>query len=370
MKKKIFFIIASFSKGGGAEALLTTIVNNLNPEKYEIGIMEITHSDKKIEPVNENIKIFPYYVEDWDPERKDKMYYVYHEWDRVIAEYIPQDYDLYVSFNCLKPSFLLPKMKKCIAWIHSDIYNLGSEKLQEERQLQDEAFEKADVIVSISDITTQSLKELFPKHVDKIREIYNGLDIERVREKAGEPQKEVLKHPAILSIGRLEERKNPLRLLDIFEKVHQKIENAHLYYMGYGELENAVIDAAGSKGLLQQIHMLGYYDNPFPVIAQCDVIGMFSTSEGFPMSLLEGVALNKPFVSSVIGGAEILSNGQKCGRVVETDDEAVNAIIGFLNADENIIQKECSESIKRFELRTYIQKVEELFDGVLDRVDY
>ena len=59
MKIKVFFIISSFSMGGGAESLLTTIVNNLNPEKYEIGIMEITHSNKKIEPVNANIKIFP-----------------------------------------------------------------------------------------------------------------------------------------------------------------------------------------------------------------------------------------------------------------------------------------------------------------------
>ena len=41
--KRIFFIIYSFSTGGGAESLLTTIVNNLNPEKYEIGIMEIVH---------------------------------------------------------------------------------------------------------------------------------------------------------------------------------------------------------------------------------------------------------------------------------------------------------------------------------------
>lgn len=366
MKKKVFFIIDSYSMGGGAESLLTTIVNNLNPLKYEIGIMEIIHSDKKKEPVNKNIKIYPYYVEESDPERKPNMYYVYHEWDKVIAEYIPHDYDLYVSFNYLKPSFLLPKGKKCIAWIHSDVYKLGRENLQEERLLQDEAFEKADVIVSISDITTQSLKALFSRHACKLREIYNGLDIERVRAKAGEPTEIRLEHPAMLSIGRLEERKNPLRTLDIFERVCQKIGEAHLYYLGYGNLGEAVLDAANSKGLAHQIHMLGYHYNPFPIVAQCDVIGMFSTSEGFPMSLLEGVALNKPFVSSVIGGAGILANGQKCGKVVETDEAAADAIIGFLNADPDLIKRECSESIKRFSLKTYISKIEELFDEVLN----
>lgn len=109
--KRIFFIINCFSMGGGAESLLTQIVNHLNPEKYEIGIMEIIHDTVKKEPVNSNIKRYPYYVKADDPERKAKMYYVYHEWDKVIQEYIPQDYDLYVSFNYLKPSFLLPKGK-------------------------------------------------------------------------------------------------------------------------------------------------------------------------------------------------------------------------------------------------------------------
>ncbi len=45
MKKKILFIIWSFSYGGGAEALLTMIVNHLDPQKYEIGILEYYHAE-------------------------------------------------------------------------------------------------------------------------------------------------------------------------------------------------------------------------------------------------------------------------------------------------------------------------------------
>ena len=119
--KKVFFIINCFSAGGGAESLLTQIVNHLDANKYEIGIMEIIHDSIKEEPVNSNIKIYPHYVKADAPDRKSRMYYVYHEWDRVIQEYIPQDYDLYVSFNYLKPTFLLPKGKKNIAWIHGDV---------------------------------------------------------------------------------------------------------------------------------------------------------------------------------------------------------------------------------------------------------
>lgn len=363
--KKVFFIIYTFSKGGGAESLLTTIVNNLNPDKYEIGIMEIVHDYIKEEPINENIKVYPYYMVFDDPQRKIRMYSVYHEWDKVIEEYIPLDYDLYVSFNFLRPSFLLPPGKKNIAWIHSDVYVLGQENMTEERALQNEAFRKANRIVAISDITTQSLIDLFPEHRDKIQVIYNGLDIQKVREKAKEQAAVNLQHPAILSVGRLDERKNPLRLLHIFAQLHQKNPDVHLYYLGYGDLQKAVAEEADAQGISEQVHFLGYHDNPFPIMTQADVIGMFSTSEGFPMALLEGVALDVPFVSSVIGGSRILANDQRCGRTVETDKEAAEALLELLETDKGVIKEECRTSIKRFELKEYIRQIEELFDEVL-----
>lgn len=365
--KKIFFIINSFSWGGGAEALLTQIVNHLNPEKYEIGIMEIIHADIKKEPVNCNIKIYPYYVKADNPQRKAKMYYVYHEWDKVIKEYIPQDYDLYVSFNYLKPSFLLPKGKKSIAWIHGDVYNLTQPDMAEERGLQREAFYKADKIVSISDITTQSLLDVFPEHKEKIQIIYNGIDTESIREKAKEPTEVRLQHPAVLSVGRLDSNKNPLRLLKIFEKLHKKNPEIHLYYLGYGELEKTVKTAAEERGISNYVHILGYHENPFPIIAQCDISCLFSLAEGFPLALLESVALDKPFVSSIVGGARILANGGTCGKAVETDDEAVREILKLLKEDKEQMTQKCRESIKRFDLEKYIQQIEEMFDEILNK---
>lgn len=364
--KKVFFIIYSFTMGGGAESLLTTIVNNLNPDKYEIGIMEIIHDVIKIEPINTNIRIYPYYVKADDPDRKSKMYYVYHEWDKVIAEYVPQDYDLYVSFNYLRSSFLLPPDKRNIAWIHGGIQSLATEIKSEERMLQDKAFYKAERIVAISDITLRSLEDIFPEHKNKIRVIYNGIDIDTVREKANEVTPIKFEHPALLSVGRLDANKNPLRLLDIFEQVHYKNPDVHLYYLGYGALETDVLEAAKIKGVANQVHLLGYHDNPFPIVAQCDVMCMFSVSEGFPMALLEGVALGKPFVSSVIGGSRILANEQSCGRTVETNAEGVDAILELLGTDANSLWWECRKSIKRFELKEYIRQIEALFDEVLE----
>lgn len=363
--KKIFFIINCYSKGGGAEALLTKIVNHLNPQKYEIGIMEIIHDRIKKEPINSNIKLYPYYVEADAPDRKARMYYVYHEWDKVIAEYIPDDYDLYVSFNYLKPSFLLPPGKKSIAWIHGDVYDLAEENKKEERELQREAFYKADKIVAISDITTQSLIDLFPEHQDKLRVIYNGIDVQDVREKAKETTEIKLQHPALITVGRLDANKNPIRMLEVFEGVHACRPEAHLYYLGYGALGAEVQWLAEEKKIVENVHLLGYHENPFPIIAKADVCCMFSYSEGFGLGVAEGLALGVPFVGTDVGALKDLANEQKCGKTVETNEAAVSAICELLDADKRKLSEECRRSVERFELKNYISQIEKLFDEVL-----
>ena len=273
--KRIFFIINCFSKGGGAEALLTLIVNNLNPQKYEIGVMEIIHDTIKKEP------------------------------------------------------------------IHGDVYDLATERMSEERLLQSEAFKKADRIVAISDITMQSLLDLFPEHKDKFVMLCNGIDVESVRKKANEETCIKLEHPAILSIGRVEDNKNPSRLLNIFEKYLNRDPGAHLYYLGYGDQCELVQQKALEKGINQSVHLLG-----------------------FPLALLEGVALGKPFVSSVIGGARLLANVAGCGKVTESDDEAVDALSYYIKKDKTIVEKACEDTIKCFNLESYITQIEELLDSL------
>ena len=203
--KRILFVIMCYSAGGGAESLLTTVVNNLNPNKYKIDIIEITNAGKKTEPVNKNITVLPYIMKSNDPERKRKMYYVYHEPEKVFNRFVKDEYDLYVSWNYQRPTFLLPPDKKNIMWIHGDCYNLADETLTEERELQNQAFYKANKIVGISDITMQSLIDLFPAHKDRFIEINNGVDIAKIKRMSEETTNIKLCHPSLLYIGRIED---------------------------------------------------------------------------------------------------------------------------------------------------------------------
>ena len=57
-----------------------------------------------------------------------------------------------------------------------------------------------------------------------------------------------------------------------------------------------------------------------------------SYQEGFSGAFVEAISLGKPFVSTDVGGAKELSCNGKFGKIITSDEEAVEAIIGFCGA--------------------------------------
>lgn len=364
-KKKILFIIWSYTYGGGAEALLTMIANNLDPQKYDVSIIEYHHAEIKTEPVNDSVHVLPPIEAVPTPENRSKTWQLYNSPEVLIDTYIKKDYDLYVSFNYLIPTFLLPTGTKNISWLHGDMYNLEEEEMLRERRRQDAAFYKVDRIVVISDNTERSMRDLFPDHMDKVVKIYNGIDTDKIRRMALGETPIRLEGPSLLFVGRLDENKNPARLVRVLKLVHKIGIRAHLYFMGRGDEEQKVLARAKEEGLTGFVHLLGYQQNPYPVIRQCDVVCLLSKSEGFSVGLLEAVSLEKPFITSRIGGAAELSDHGSCGTIIETDEEAAEAVCALLKRDKEEIAAACRKSIMRFELSHYIGQIETLFDEVM-----
>ncbi|SFI08468.1 Glycosyl transferases group 1 [Pseudobutyrivibrio sp. OR37] len=361
---KVFFIINCFSKGGGAEALLASILHGLNPNKYELGVMEIIHDTIKQEAIPAYVKVYPYYTLADAPDRKIRMYSVYHEWNKVIEKYIPQDYDIYISFNYLKPSFLLPEGKKNIAWIHGDIYNLLDDNMLEEKQLQDIAFEKVNKIVVISDNTEKSVLDLYPRHKNKIVKLYNCINARKILKESNCKSDIRLDDNSIIFLGRLDENKNPVRAIEIFKEVIQRKADAKLYYIGYGVLKEKVELLAKTYKIEDSVFFLGYQQNPYPIVKQAKVMLMVSKSEGYSLAVSEAICLGVPVVSTRVGAADRQIFCDECGKVIDNNEEAVDAICGYMEREISIDKKKHMYSTEKKEFEEYILAIEHLIDTI------
>lgn len=365
-KKKLLFITYTYSLGGGAEKILTNIVNNLNPEKYDISILEYAHFDVKEEQINPNIKLLKPVVSMSGDNKFKRLWknfqvYSYSGFLRKREE----QYDLEISFNYLIPSFLLSRKAPAVSWFHGEISDLKTRHYH--RWLQRFPLKYTSKIVTVSENSKQSIVDVYPEFKDKVQIIYNGFNIEEIRKASTEKTDIEIKKPAIAFVGRLEEGKAPLRLLDVLALLKSRGRLVHLYFCGQGDLKEKIENKAEELGLTEYVHLPGYLQNPYTVMKQCDAICMMSKAEGFPTVFAEGIALGVPFISTEVGGVRELSNGGKCGIIVNSVEECANAVeeCVFDKEKHSQMKAACNEHIHNFDLKTQISNIESLFDEIL-----
>lgn len=163
-------------------------------------------------------------------------------------------------------------------------------------------YPKADLIISVSEEIKRDLIENYKVDAHKIKVIYNSYDINGINEKSKEELpnefKEIFDNPIIVTAGRLNKQKGHWHLIRAFSKVKSEVSNAKLVILGEGELESYLKQLVHDLNLTNDVHFIGFQENPFKYIAKSKVFVMTSFHEGFPNALAEAMACGVPVISS------------------------------------------------------------------------
>lgn len=361
-KKRILFIIWSYTYGGGAEKVLSNLVNKLSLDKYEIDILEYWHSNIKREKTAKEINLLKPVVDSTKASKLEKIIkkILLERFPYILRKlYIKKKYDYEISWNSMIPTFLLDKNGKTISWNHGSLYDLSNK----EKDQQKKSFEHIKKIVAISQKTYNSIIELYPMYKDKTYIINNSFDFNDIIKLSEEvnvkkPQKHIL-----LFVGRLDKNKNPLFLIEVAKKLNNQKIDFELWLIGTGELEDKLKEAIKNYNL-DNIKILGYKKNPYPYFKIADLILLSSYSEGFPTVIAEGLVFGKPFVSTDVGGTLEMSANGRCGKITNDLDEYVKNIKEILSNKElyKKMSEEGKKHIKKFTYKNQIKKLEHLFE--------
>ena len=365
-KKKILFFLWSFSLGGGAEKILSTIVSNLDLEKYQIDILEMEHFDKGYEAVPEGVHILkPYKKKSYGRFMDAILWRLRIYFPTLVRNWlVKDDYDIEVSFTIMNPAFPFSKRKevKKIAWIHGTIEAFLKEEQAHYRNNHFEQLSHVDKIIAISKKTRESIETVYPMFQNKLQTIYNGYDFTVLLEKSEEITPVTLEKNSICVIGRLEDLKGTDRVLEVFNELQNEVNDVHLYYIGSGEQEIFLKEEVERLQLRNKVHFLGYQKNPYSILKQAKVLCSLSKQEGFSGAVVEAVTLGIPFVSTNVGGALELSNEGQFGEVIETNQEAIAALKKYITGERKISEN-YSEFIEQFTIEKQLQQIEELFQS-------
>lgn len=149
--------------------------------------------------------------------------------------------------------------------------------------------------------------------------IYNGVDTGEFRDRSGPEAREELRSALGFSksdyvigiLARLTPDKNPLQLVDAVAMLRDRGIAARVLMVGDGSLREEIESRARSLKVERDVVITGFQQDVRPYIAVCDAMVLCSHTEAFSLAAIEAMAMGKPFVHSLVGGAaEMIRPGE------------------------------------------------------------
>ena len=130
-----------------------------------------------------------------------------------------------------------------------------------------------------------------------------------------------------ISIARLTHQKNIHLLLRSYKFAKELGCTWPLVIIGDGEDKEALNQLSNDLAITENVFFLGYQTNPHPYLSKAGAFVMSSREEGFPVSLLEAMALECPIISLACptGPTDILENG-KLGKLIAFTEDNPNEL--------------------------------------------
>ena len=168
---------------------------------------------------------------------------------------------------------------------------------------------------------------------------------------------------AVLYLGRLERRKDPLLAVEAAERAARRGARIVLLVAGDGPLADEIAHRAGAV-----VHPLGFRDDPDRLLAASDVLVMPSSREGLSLAVLEAMAHGvAPVVSDGPGNPDAVGEAGlvfPAGDVGALEDSLVRLTAD--DAERQRLGRAARDRAEReFSLDRFLADMERVFEAVL-----
>lgn len=141
--------------------------------------------------------------------------------------------------------------------------------------------------------------------------------------------------------------------------------------VGQGPLESEIRAEHERLGLGDRFALLGFREDAVRVLAGADVFTLASTYEGFPVALMEAMAVGLPVVATEVGGVpQAVRHGVEGLLVPPGRPELLAGALGQVVADGGLRSRLAAAAARRgeeFDMARSAQRIEEVYLSVLGR---
>jgi glycosyltransferase involved in cell wall biosynthesis len=359
-KIKVIFTIHGLGIGG-AEKFLVSLVNGLDPNRFDCIVISYSNFNPLVGEMNKSIEFHSF-------GRKNKLDFIPLRKTRDLVKTIKPDVLFSVgffSFSLFHISTLLLKtpVKRFISY-HTTIHRSSKDNMQMKFYLK--FLGKNDKIIGVCQNQINYTSKTYNIPKSRLTFVYNGVDVNhwrmahnliekiQVRDKLSIPQ--TAKVIIMTAAFRIE--KNHVGAIEAFKKLRENLsEDVYLLLVGDGPLRTSVMEMVDEFNLTDKVIFTGKIEDVRPYYWSADLFALTSTGvETFSIAALEAMTCGLPGVLTNIGGAnEMISDG-------------VNGFLSTTNATDIFMKwKKCLENnfsnaeiskvtAQKFDLSSMIQK--------------
>lgn len=372
IKKTVYFIIPAM-KGGGAEKVLSIILERIDRNRFTPKLILFVKTGDHLNRVPDDVEIVSL-----DKKSRWDVLKMIFKLRQVVKAGRPDVVVSFLDYTNILVILALLFLKEKRGVIISErsyhrMYLLYTRMGAIREKLMSFTYKRASMIIAISSGIKDAIVEDFKVDQSKVEVIYNPVDIksiqrlkeERVSHKFFEAKRDVA---VLISVGRLDKQKNFDLLIRAFAAVREKM-SACLIILGQGRLEMELKVLAARLGVGDYIDFVGFQANPFAWMSKSDIFILSSIWEGFGNVIVEAMACGTAVISTdcLAGPREIISDRENGILVPANDLYAMSKAMQHLIEDKafrGALAKRALDYVERFDIANILPQYWKVIDKV------
>ena len=284
------------------------------------------------------------------------------------ADYIVVPFENSAFFE--KIANLKTRAKK-IQWIHID-YDVWKNVVQDDTERRRRLLTAYDRIVFVSEHNRNNFLKYFPEHAEKSTVVYNFVDSDKIRTMAADAvdaelfSKKTSNSLTVVLPGRLGEQKAFHRMLDAAKILKERGTDIEWLILGRGHEYGSLMQKKERYGL-ENVHFLGFRQNPYPYMKAADLVAILSEYEGLALTVAESLTVGTPVLSTRTGGVtEMLSD--EYGWILDNDLlSIVDGMTAVYNDRKSLEEKRAALRCYAYDNERIKESLEALFPASEER---
>ena len=320
-KKDLLFAAVNLDLGGIEKALLN-LVNRIDSNKYNI---EIVLEEKKgifLDQINNNIVVRELKVSNNKNVLVRKTYNYLSKLIYKIFNYHKYDFSCcYATYSYSSSKIALISSLNNAFYVHNDYRTIYKDDNDFYKFFNSRGINNYKNIIFVSNENRKGFIQKYSNLKDRCLVFNNFINTDEIIKLSKEKIKETKpkNNKLFMFIGRLDDKaKKVSRQINLINE----LDNCKLWIIGDGPDKDKYVKEVKDLKITDKVLFLGRKKNPYPYMRLADYIILTSDFEGFPVTYLEAITLNKNIVTTFPTSDDVVDIN-KYGYVISKDHKTM-----------------------------------------------